>query len=191
VLLLAGTLATAACQTAQLEPLPAAQNASPEDSAVLTELVRYGNIVREIGGRQLEQQYQAIALANDSVLSTEAAIKLSLLLSVPDTEFQDVDQATRFLRDVVYREATEPPELAEFARLLYSLLAERVYTETDEDATMAMLAHERDRNEELNQELVKVKTALALERKQRETLEGQLEALKQLEEQLSHEDLEQ
>jgi hypothetical protein len=146
-------------------------------------------MVREIGDKQLEQQYREIALANDSMLSSEEAIKLSLLLSVPDAKFQDVDQATRFLRDVVHREAAEEPELAEFARLLYNLLRERVYSKTDEDATVAMLAEERDRNEQLGAELTKVKNALALERKQRETLEGQLEALKRLEEQLSQEDL--
>jgi hypothetical protein len=170
--------------------LPAAATAAaPSGASVLADLSRYGNMVREIGDKQLEQQYREIALANDSMLSSEEAIKLSLLLSVPDAKFQDVDQATRFLRDVVHREAAEEPELAEFARLLYNLLRERVYSKTDEDATVAMLAEERDRNEQLGAELTKVKNALALERKQRETLEGQLEALKRLEEQLSQEDL--
>jgi hypothetical protein len=184
-------LGASACHTAQVETLPAAAiDAGPStESGVLAELARYGNMVREIGDKQLQQQYREVALANDSMLSSEQAIKLSLLLSVPDAGFQDVDQATRFLRDVVHREAAEEPELAEFARLIYNLLRERVYSKTDEDATVAMLAEERDRNEELNGELAKVRNALALERKQRETLEGQLEALKRLEEQLSQEDL--
>lgn len=183
-------LAASACHTAQVETLPpAAVDAVPTEAGVLAELSRYGNMVREIGAKQLEQQYHEVALANDSILSSEQAIKLSLLLSVPDAEFQDVDQATRFLRDVVHREAAEEPELAEFARLIYNLLRERVYSKTDEDATVAMLAEERDRNEQLTAELTKVRNALALERKQRKTLEGQLEALKRLEEQLSQEDL--
>ncbi|HEU4620220.1 MAG TPA: hypothetical protein VFV10_19445 [Gammaproteobacteria bacterium] len=192
LLLALAALAVPACHTAQVETLPAAAALSaqePSKAGVLADLARYGNMVREIGQKQLEQQYRDVALANDSMLSSEEAIKLSLLLSVPDAAFQDVDQATRFLRDVVHREAAEEPELAEFARLLYNLLRERVYSKTDEDATVAMLAEERDRNEQLNSELTKVRNALALERKQRETLEGQLEALKKLEEQLSREDL--
>jgi hypothetical protein len=183
--------AASACHTTQVETLPAAavEAAPAAEAGVLAELARYGNRVREIGAKQLEEQYQEVALANDSMLSSEQAIKLSLLLSVPDAEFQDVDQATRFLRDVVHREAAEEPELAEFARLLYNLLRERVYSKTDEDATFAMLAEERDHNEALTAELAKVRSELAAERKQRVTLEGQLEALKRLEEQLSHEDL--
>ncbi len=184
--------AAAACQTTRIPagPEAAADAAAPAASGdVLAELSRYGNRVRELGGKQLEEQYHELALSNDSVLSSEAAIKLSLLLSAPNSAFQDVDQATRFLRDVVYREAGQEPQIAEFARLLYNLLRERVYSDNDGDAALALLAKERDRNEQLSRELTKVKSALALERKQRETLEGQLDALKKLEEQLSREDL--
>ncbi len=185
------TCAASACQTAQLPAAATAAAAAapvPSDD-VLAELSRYGNKVRELGGKQLEQQYRQLALANDSMLSSESAIKLSLLLSAPNSAFQDIDQATRFLRNVVYREAGQEPKIAEFARLLYNLLRERVYSDSDGDATLALLAKERDRNEQLNRQLTKVKSALALERKQRETLEGQLDALKKLEEQLSREDL--
>lgn len=184
-------LAATACGTTELasSAVDGTDAASLSGGDVLAELARYGNMVRELGGKQLEQQYREVALANDSMLSSEAAIKLSLLLSAPNYAFQDVDQATRFLRDVVHREASAEPQIAEFARLLYNLLRERVYSDTNEDATLSMLAQERDRNEQLSRELAKVKSSLALERKQRATLEGQLDALKELEERLSNEDL--
>ncbi|HEX5420678.1 MAG TPA: hypothetical protein VFY39_11825 [Gammaproteobacteria bacterium] len=184
-------LAASGCQTTE----PAAIGAPQIDpvqgapSSELAELSKYGNMVRELGGKQLEQQYHEIALGGNSTLSSEAAIKLSLLLSAPNAAFQDIDQAARFLRDVAYRESGEEPQIAEFARLLYNLLRERVYSDTNQDADLALLSKERDRNEQLSRELAKVKNALALERKQRETLESQLDALKRLEEQLSREGL--
>jgi hypothetical protein len=184
-------IAASACQTTELAAVgdPQIAPANAASAGELAELAKYGNMVRELGGKQLEQQYHEIALGGNATLSSEAAIKLSLLLSAPNAAFQDIDQAARFLRDVAYRESGDEPQIAEFARLLYNLLRERVYSDTNQDAALAMLSKERDRNEQLSRELAQVKNALALERKQRETLESQLDALKRLVEQLSREGL--
>lgn len=151
----------------------------------LAELLRYGNTVRELDSRQLEEEYQDLALRNTAVLSSEAVIKLSLLLSAPNAPFHDIDQATRFLRDMIERDRFREPEHTDLARLLYNLMSERVYA-ASEDETLAMLLTEaRDRNEALSDELAEVRAELASERERRQTLQGQLDALKELEEQLS------
>src|SRR5690606_28293647 len=131
VFALSATVAIGGCQTSQVTVPPPDIVSTPEStSSALAELTRYGNAVRELDSRQLEQQYRELVLRNDAVLTSDAVIKLSLLLSAPNSPFHDIDQATRFLRDVMQRERTAQPEHTDFAELLYNLLSERVYTES-------------------------------------------------------------
>src|SRR5690606_17249981 len=113
---LTAAVAIGGCQTSQVTVPPPDIVSVPEStSTALAELTRYGNAVRELDSRQLEQQYRELALRSDAVLTSDAVIKLSLLLSAPNSPFHDIDQATRFLRDVMHRAPTAQPEHTDFA----------------------------------------------------------------------------
>src|SRR5690606_30596526 len=107
-----------------LEPSPASA-AEPARTDTLLELVRFGNRVRELGLPELAQQYETLAFG-EAYWSDEAAIRLSLLLSTPNTPFHDVDQATRTLRDVIDGGRLADREQKDFATLVHHLLSERV-----------------------------------------------------------------
>lgn len=151
---------------------------------VLPELVRYGNRVRALDSRELAEQYRSLAFG-DAFWSDDAAIRLSLLLSAPNSPYHDIDQATRFLRDVIERDPAGRSDRAHFAMLLHHLLNERVYATAEDEALAGLLADARDRAESLEEELEAVKSELDTERARRKTLEEQLDALRRLEEQLS------
>jgi hypothetical protein len=190
VILAATALLVAGCETGRLarlppEPVPLPPAAQAGD---LADLARFGNTVRRLDARQLEQEYRQLVLQNDSAPTSDAAIRLALLLSAPNAPFNDIDQATRFLRDVMYRESLTQPAHTQFAQLLYNLFSERIYSESDDEPLQALLDQARERNDELSGELARVRTALAEERRRSQTLEGQLNALKELEEQLSNEE---
>jgi chromosome segregation ATPase len=177
----------AGCETGRLAGLPPEPPPAPPAAQAgdLAGLARFGNTVRRLDARQLEQQYRQLELENDSVPTADAAIRLALLLSAPNAPFNDIDQATRFLRDVMYRENTSQPALRDFAQLLYNLFSERIYSESDDEPLQALLDQARERNDELSDELARARAALAEQRERAKTLEGQLNALKELEEQLS------
>lgn len=181
----------AGCEASRIADLPPPEPPAEQaaDSAGLADLARFGNTVRRLDGRQLEQQYRQLLLQNDSAPSSDAAIRLALVLSAPNAPFADIDQATRFLREVMYREGAAQPAHADFAQLLYNLFSERIYAESDDEPLQALLDQARERNDELSGELARVRTALAEERERTETLQGQLNALKELEEQLSQEEV--
>lgn len=179
VALVAGCEANPSAPEPQPPPAPIVQRGE------LAELARFGNAVRRLDGRRLEQEYRELVSQNDASPSSDAAIKLALLLSAPNVPFNDIDQATRFLRDVMYRETGDPQSHTEFAQLLYNLLSERIYNESDDEPLQALLDQARERNDELTVQLMRLRTQLDEERERTATLEGQLNALKELEEQLS------
>jgi len=185
VLLLALGLLAAGCRSNQpaLEETARAAIATPDGTAVL-ELVRYGNRVRAGIGTDLSGEYQRLAFG-EARWSDEAAIRLALLLSAPNTPYHDVDQATRILRDVVDRVPLRDNENTALATLLLNLLSERVYAQSEDEALANRLTEARDRTEQLTEELAAVRAELDEERQRRQSLEEQLDALKRLEEQLS------
>ena len=178
----------AACETNRFPSEPP-DPAPAEPSAELADLARFGNTVRRLDGRQLEREYRSLVLQNGSAPSSDTAIRLALLLSAPNAPFTNIDQATRFLRDVMYRETGDPPAHTEFAQLLYNLLSERIYSESDDEPLQALLDQARERNDELSGQLAGLRSELAAERRRADTLEGQLNALKELEEQLSQDEV--
>ena len=185
MLLLAVGLTTFACQSNQPAPSETerAAIAAPSDTALL-DLVRYGNRVRAAGETDLTGEYRRLAFG-DARWSDDAAIRLALLLSAPNTPYQDVDQATRILRDVVERVPLRDNENTALATLLLHLLSERVYAAAEDEALASRLSEARDRTEQLTEELDAARAALDEARRRRQSLEQQLDALKRLEEQLS------
>jgi hypothetical protein len=179
-LLLALACGASACQTDGL-PRPRAQ-------AEQVQLIRYGVSTRTLGDGELERQYRALVLESGSSPSSENAIKLALLLSRPETSVQDPDQALRLLNG-----ASEPRagnDNADFAKLMYYLLSERNCVAPQSAPLADMLLEERDRSKRLGNELADTKAALEAERELRQTLQGQLDALKALEERLKADELE-
>ncbi|MBN1238619.1 MAG: hypothetical protein JXB36_08950 [Gammaproteobacteria bacterium] len=179
----------AACETNRVEPEPPPPPAPVAQAGELADLAKFGNTVRRLDERQLEREYRQLALQNDSAPSSDAAIRLALLLSAPNAPFNDIDQATRFLRDVMYRETGDPQSHSEFAQLLYNLLSERIYSESDDEPLQSLLDQARERNDELTAQVMRLRNQLDAERDRAETLEGQLNALKELEEQLSQDEV--
>src|SRR5690606_12670996 len=185
VLLLALGLLTSGCQSNQ----PAAEGtertaiAAPNASRLL-ELVRYGNRVRAGIDTDLSGEYRRLSFG-DARWSDDAAIRLALLLSAPNTPYHDVDQAARILRDVVDRVPLRDNENTALATLLLHLLSERVYAASEDEGLANRLSEARDRTEQLTEELAAVRAELDEERERRQSLEEQLDALKRLEEQLS------
>lgn len=183
--MLAAVFVAAGCQSnevtpAQAEPVPVAGR----DTSELLDLVRYGNRVRAAFGADLSEEYRRLAFGAPN-WSDDAAIRLALLLSAPNTEYHDVDQATRLLRDVVERVPAADSGKAALATLLLHLLNERVYAAAEDEALANRLSEARDRNEQLTEQLASARAALDEERERRQRLERQLDALKRLEEQLS------
>ncbi len=167
---------------ALVEPVPAAVETERPDE--LEELVRFGIRVREVDARELAEHYRSLAFG-DAFWSNDAAIRLSLLLSAPNSPYHDIDQATRFLRDVIERDSGAASKHKDFAVLLHHLLNERVYAAAADENLASLLGEARDRNERLTEELEALRAELDAERKRRQTLEQQLDALRKLEEQLS------
>src|SRR5690606_21963835 len=130
----------------------------------LVELVRFGIRVREVDAKELAEHYRSLAFG-DAFWSDDAAIRLSLLLSAPNSPYHDVDQATRFLRDVIEQDSESASKHKDFAVLLHHLLNERVYAAAEDETLASLLGEARDRNERLLEELEALRAELDEERK--------------------------
>lgn len=172
---------TAGCQVLSGGRAQASANGS-------TMLIRYGNAVRSFDEVGLEREYARIYQAYAENPSTDSAIRLALLLSYPGASFYDPDRARQMLGGVSAQEAN-PSETAELANLLTHFLNERNCVTDDSAALADLFIAERNRNRELSSQLTQVRAALDAERQVRQNLQGQLDALKELEERLNADDL--
>jgi hypothetical protein len=178
-------LVTVGCQT-NASSVQDVIDAEPSARTSLGDLIRYGNGLRTLDDQELDDQYRQFAAQRSDEAASAEAIKLALLLSSPDARFYDADQAVRLLDTVARRERARESGYGELAQLVFHLLSERSCSLAPEDESLTeLLAAERERADRLGEELIAVKTELALSERQRETLQGQLDALKALEEQLS------
>jgi len=114
-------------------------------------------------------------------------VRLALLLSYPDASFYDVGRARRFLEGAIAQPGGASDSV-ELAQLLDTLLGERNGVAGEAAALADLFAQERDRNRRLRVELDEARAALDAERQLRTTLQGQLDALKALEERLNADD---
>jgi hypothetical protein len=136
----------------------------------------------------LEDEYVQVLSAYQYAPSEETAIKLSLLLSNPVAPFYDLDRAIRLLDDAAIRLEAGGDPMAPLPRLLDQLLIERREVARRRNDIADELQSEQERSESLEQQLARTRSDLADERKQRETLQGQLDALRALEEQINDDD---
>lgn len=157
----------------------------------LTQLIDYGLTVRTFNATQLEEAYAALSATNQSRPSDTTSIKLSLLLSDPAASFYDPQRAVRLLDGAARHLEAKGDPMAPFPRLIDRLLRERHAVTRQKDAASAALASERVRNDALTRQLAKSQNDLAAERTRTQTLQSQLDALRALEKQISHDDLSQ
>jgi len=177
VLVLVGLLS--ACQS-----LPFSRETRQSDAA---DLIQFGNALRAYSDEMLESQYARAVSAQARDPSADTAIRLALLLSYPEASFYDVARARQFLDDAI-SQASGARDSIELARLLDSLLVERHGIAGDAAALADLFAQERERSYQLGLDLADARAALDAERQLRITLQGQLDALKALEERLNADD---
>ena len=145
------------------------------------ELIRYGGSLENLDAAALEREYRTLLAQHAAAPSHLSSVKLALLLGSPSTSFTDVNSALRLLNGVVQ----EGGAGADFARLAYRMMSERNCVAANDGALAELLVSERRRVEELEAKLESAQAALGAERTLRETLQGQLDALKALEERLN------
>lgn len=150
------------------------------------DLIRFGNAVRGYSSETLESQYARSVSAQAADPSAENAIRLALLLSYPGAPFYDIARARGFLGEALARGGES--DAVELARLLDKLLAERHGVTGDAAMLADLFTEERERSYRLGFDLAEARAALDAERALRITLQGQLDALKALEERLNADD---
>lgn len=160
----------------------------PPRRTTLIQLIDYGLTVRTLDAAQLDEAYAALSASNQSRPSDTTSIKLSLLLSDPAASFYDPQRAVRLLDSAARHLEAKGDPMAPFPRLIDRLLHERHALAGQKGAASAALAAERVRNDALTQQLAKSQSDLAAERTRTETLQSQLDALRALEKQISHDD---
>jgi hypothetical protein len=172
---------SAGCQTTAVNDASASASA---DDTVLA-LLRYGSELRTLEPPELEEEYRELVAQKDATAPAAVDVRLALLLSNPNTPAQNVDQAVRLLGDVIESPQAGRSASVELARLLYDLLNERTCVARDDVTLAEILLAERERGSLLAEQLGQVQAALQAERAHRETLQGQLEALRTLEQQIT------
>ena len=177
ILIVVGLLT--ACQS-----MPLLRGASASDSA---DLIEFGNALRDYSDEMLERQYVRSVSAQAADPSADNAIRLALLLSYPEASFYDVARAREFL-DGALSQSDGSRGSVELAQLLDSLLGERNGVVGDATALADLFAQERERSYRLGLDLAETRATLEAERQLRITLQGQLDALKALEERLNADD---
>jgi hypothetical protein len=149
-----------------------------------TDLVSYGSAVRALSEPDLEAEYRTLLSRQSANPTDETSLRLALLMSNPGAPFHDLDRALQILNDIVLRQDQDGSN-GELARLMHHLLGERTCVAPADAPLAEVILAERDRNSQLSEELDETQTALDTERQLRQTLQGQLDALKALEERLN------
>ncbi|MHB1677163.1 MAG: dihydrolipoamide acyltransferase [Sulfuriferula sp.] len=144
-------------------PLPLPPAPLPTETSRLTELMQYYEYLRKQPPLALVQEYKK---ASQDFLQTESdssRVRVAILLALPDTPFHDVPAALNLLSNWPEDEKVSPPALDGFARLLSVLLVQQQQsTNTVNDLTQK----------------------LKEEKKRAETLQGQIDAVKNMEKNL-------
>lgn len=179
------TATLAACTT--LGP----QTESPASDETAADLIEFGISLRTLDDAELEQLHAELNSAPPPV-SSASTIRLALLLSYGDSAHYDLDRAINLFNQIARTRRDDDPSLRHFAEFMSALLIERLGLAADRNA----LAEQRGENvrriernteqlERLRGELEQARMSLEEERERRDQLQAQLEALIELEEQLT------
>jgi hypothetical protein len=148
------------------------------DQGVVLELVRFANGLRGLPPDALERKREEAERELGANWTGESALRVALLLSLPGTAFRDEERAAALLHEVQEGGLATEPDQGEFARFLLTML-----TDQRTRASTAVAAAVR-RDATRARELEGLRRELASERGRRGELEQQVEALKQLEQNL-------
>lgn len=179
--LLVATLA--ACQSVAVQPEEALR-ADDADEPVAA-LVDYGLTLRTLDDAEIDELHRNLTLENRDEPSSAVAIRLALLLSYRDSPYYDLDRAINLLNQVARTRRDENPVFPDLAELMSAILIERRSLVVDRNALAEQHAADTDRIEELQNRVDEMQTALSTERERSEKLQSQLDALVELEEQLT------
>jgi hypothetical protein len=156
---------------------PQAPTREPSETAALG-LVRYANGLRALPPAALDAERQRTERELATMWSADAALRMSLLLTSPQASAPDPARAEALLH-AVGSAAPAYPAQAELARFLLALLVEQPRHAEETRVAAAPL------DTALAREVDELRRALAAERSRRDELEQQVEALKQLEQNLN------
>lgn len=178
----------AACEMLSTQP------AVPDNGGSVEEVAEFGASLRTLDDEALEALYRELDDAAQPQPSAWA-VRLAMLLSYGDSDHYDVDRAINLLTQVARTRRNEDPALRTFAEFLAAMLIERRTIAANRDAlaeAQAQNAERMERNaerlEQLRAELEQTRAELVAERERSEKLESQLQALIELEEQLTLDD---
>lgn len=173
----------AACQTPEVRPAEA--QASDDGRESVAEIVAYGVSLRALDDVELEQLHRDLTVRMRSEPSSALTIRLALLLSYRDSSHYDLDRAINLFNQVARTRRDENPVFRDLAELMATMLIERRSVAVDRDALAESHTADVERIEALQGRIEGLQADLAAERERSGRLQSQLDALIELEEQLT------
>lgn len=187
--LLTAAVVLASCRTMGAEPAAAI---AADDGATMTALIDFGVALRSLEDADLERLHEQLMLAAGTAPSSAVAIRLAMLLSYRDSPHYDLDRAINLFNQIARTRRGENPVFHRFAELMSATLIERRSLAVDRDFLAQAhaddtqrIASSSEQIESLQGRLEQAQGELAAERERSERLQSQLDALIELEEQLT------
>lgn len=155
-------------------PAPApVVDASPSLDIVIVRMTE----ISELSGTELRGEFNRVEQGFANWGTVASRFELAWLLSRPSTGFQDNRRAVELLRDYLQQPEADPAYQA-FARMLYDLIIERAVQRAASSRAKEALALERRQAETLQEQIATLLHVLA-------TLQSQVEALRDIEKNIS------
>lgn len=164
---------------------PAEAETTGDGHEPVAEIVEYGVSLRRLDEEELEQQHQDLTVQSQSAPSSALTIQLALLLSYRNSRHYDLDRAINLLNQVARTRRDENPAFRNFAELMATILIERRSLAVDRNALAQSHTADVERIDELQDRIDRTQAELVAERERSEKLRSQLDALIELEEQLT------
>ena len=162
---------------------PASQPESPDDGeAAALSLVRYTNALRSLTPDELDAEHLRMEQQLASHWTSEAALRMSVLLTTPGAGLRDEGRARALLLTVEAGGPETLPAESELASFLLLVLAERDAWRGAYEAETSDASADGD---VVAPEVETLRRALAAERTRRGELEQQVRALKRIEQNLN------
>lgn len=184
----AGALAAASLAACTV---PGARTPGSGGSETAADVIEFGISLRSLEDAELEQLHDELN-RNVPPVSSASTIRLALLLSYGDSAHYDLDRAINLFNQISRTRRDEDPSLRRFAEFMSAMLIERRSLAADRNAladqraaNVERIERNAEQIERLRSELEQARAALEAERERRDELQSQLEALIELEEQLT------
>lgn len=184
VLVLVAAAMAACVSTSQPSAQAAAASALPAGASA-ADVIEYANGLRRLDSASLEELHGRLTLRSQNEPSSDTALRLALLLSYPESPHYDLDRAINLLNQIARTRRGEDPAFPSLAELFATILIERRTISADRASLRGQIASRDDTIEELRSSLEQIRETLAEEQRRRQELQGQLDALIELEEQLN------